>query len=326
VDHSNTIDLNALGLGHSYSGFRSRASLSWKVSADALLYYTWSQGFRSGGFNRAFTPPGYSPLYPGQFPWQAQALQHGGWTPSVAFAPDNLTSNEIGWKTDWLDQRIRWNGALYQEAWDHAQIGAFDPEVMGNAVINGGDYRVRGIETSIVSHIARGLSLEMSAAWSHSELVREASFFWSDGTPIDFTSLRTYTGEKLENPAGTLGSPLAGAPPFQGTLRARYDFTVGDYNAFVQLGAVHQSHSIATTDRLGLTLQGTFLGYDLAPFTTYDAALGVDHDVWSAQLYGQNLTDTRAELYANYSLNYQATTVNRPRTIGLRVTYRSRSD
>ena len=26
---------------------------SWKVTEDALLYYTWSQGFRAGGFNRA---------------------------------------------------------------------------------------------------------------------------------------------------------------------------------------------------------------------------------------------------------------------------------
>jgi len=33
--------------------------------------------------------------------------------------------------------------------------------------------------------------------------------------------------------------------------------------------------------------------------TTYDAALGVGKDAWVVQLYGENLTDTRAQLYAN---------------------------
>ena len=39
------------------------------------------------------------------------------------------------------------------------------------------------------------------------------------------------------------------------------------------------------------------------------------------QLYAENLTDTRAQLYANYTQWYKAITVNRPRTIGLRFSY-----
>jgi iron complex outermembrane recepter protein len=321
LNHSDFTNLNALGLDRTYSGFRSRANLSWKVTEDALLYYTWSQGFRAGGFNRGFTPPGYSPLYPGPQPWQAQAAAHGGWRPALAFAPDNLTNNELGWKTSWFDQRLQWNGALYQEDWGHAQLGAFDADVLGGAVINGGNYRVRGLETSIVSRITTGLTIELGAAWNHSELVKEASFSWADGSRIDFSSLQTLTGEKLSNPAGTLGSPLAGAPPFQSSLRVRYEVALDGFNAFAQIGAVHQSHSLATTDRLGLDLQGNFVAYDLPPFTTYDGAFGVGHEAWAAQLYGENLTDKRAQLYTNYGLNYKAVTVNRPRTVGLRFSY-----
>jgi hypothetical protein len=162
----------------------------------------------------------------------------------------------------------------------------------------------------------------MGAAWNHSELVKEAAFYWGDGTSIDFSSLQTYAGQTLSNPAGTLGSPLAGAPPFQGNLHVRYEFSLGGYSAFVQVGAVHQSHSLATTDRLGLDLRGNFVGYDLPPFTTYDGALGIVHDGWIVQLYGENLSDTRAQLYTNYWLNYKAITVNRPRTIGLRMSYK----
>jgi len=40
------------------------------------------------------------------------------------------------------------------------------------------------------------------------------------------------------------------------------------------------------------------------------------------QVYAENLTDTRAELYANYAQWYKAIRVSRPRTIGLRLSYR----
>ena len=39
------------------------------------------------------------------------------------------------------------------------------------------------------------------------------------------------------------------------------------------------------------------------------------------QLYGQNLTDTRADLFTNYGQFVKAVTVNRPRTLGLRFSY-----
>jgi outer membrane receptor protein involved in Fe transport len=298
--------------------------LSWKVTEDALLYYTWSQGFRAGGFNRApLAAPDDSPLTANGQPWQVQAGKHGGWVASVDFAPDSLTNSELGWKTLWMDRRVRWNGALYQEDWNQTQIPVSDPGVINTGLtINGGNYRVRGMETSGVARVATGLTIEAGAAWNHSELVKQATFLWRDGTPIDFSALQTSRREKVSNPNGALGTPLAAAPPVQGNIRARYEFTFNDYEAFAQIGAVHQSHSLATTYHLSFDLQGKSIAYDLPAFTTYDAALGVGKDAWLVQLYGENLTDTRAQLYANYTQWYKAITVNRPRTIGLRFGYK----
>jgi iron complex outermembrane recepter protein len=324
IDHSVSVDLNQEGLDRTYSGFRSRANLSWKPSPDALLYYTWSQGFRAGGFNRLIETPENSPLayVPKDWePWQTLAHEHGGWTAPLAYAPDTLTNNELGWKTAWLDQHLQWSGALYQEDWNHAQIDAFAVQVLPGVTINGGNYRVRGLET-LVRARASALTLEAGVAWNHSELVKEAPFFWADGTPINFSLLQTSaTGPKLSNPAGSLGSSLAGAPTFQGNFRARYEFVLNDYRAFAQIGVVHQSESFSTTDRLAHDLQGQSIAYELPSFTTYAAALGVAKDRWQLQAYGENLTDTRAQLFANYSLGYKAVTVNRPRTLGLRLTY-----
>ena len=85
---------------------------------------------------------------------------------------------------------------------------------------------------------------------------------------------------------------------------------------------MHQSHSYATTGTASLDLQGNSLAYDLPPFTTYGGALGVGNGAWLVQAYGENLTDTQGELYANYTQWYKAITVSRPRTIGLRLTYK----
>ncbi len=326
VDFTN---LNALGLSRTYSGFQSRANLSWDVGGTAVIYYTWSQGFRAGGFNRGFAPPYTSPLATPQsvksFPpneWQTQAYVHGGWVPPLGFAPDTLTNNELGWKVNWQDQRLQWNGAIYQENWNHIQSAGLDAGVLGGSQFNGGDYRVRGLETTAELRPVTGLTLSFGAAWNHSELIKEAPFYWQDGTPINFNILHTAYGQKLSNPAGVLGSPLAGAPAFQGNVRVRYEFALGPYGLFAQMGAVHQSHSLASTDRLSFDQQNNSTAYDLAPFTIIDAALGVLRDGWLLQLSGENLTDTRAEQYANYRAYYKAVTVNRPRTVSLRLTYR----
>jgi len=323
VNHSNFVNIDAEHLDKTYSGFKSRANLSWQVTEDALLYTTWSQGFRAGGFNRApVAPTGNSPLAANGNSWQVQAGQHRGYVASVDFAPDDLSNMEFGWKTRWMDRRIQWNGALYQEHWNHTQIALSGLDVVnGSAIINGGDYRVRGVETSGMVGVAAGLTIEAGAAWNHSELVRQATFLWRDGTPIDFSVLRDANGQPVNNPNGPLGTPLAGAPPFQGHVRARYEIAWNGYGAFAQIAVVHQSHSYSTAFHLAHDLQGNSTVYDLSAFTTYDAALGVTRNAWLVQLYAENLTDTRAELYALYAPSYKAVTTNRPRTIGLRFSY-----
>ena len=164
--------------------------------------------------------------------------------------------------------------------------------------------------------------VDVGTAWNHSKLVQEAPFFWADGTPIDFSTLVLKNRAKIKNPAGTLGSPLAGSPPFQGNIRARYQFEFNGYHAFVQGGVVHQAHSLTGTDPFAHDLQGKSVIYDLPAFTTYEGAFGAGRDGWTVQVYGENLTDTRAQLFANYSEYVKAVTVNRPRTIGIRMSYK----
>src|SRR5208283_3143338 len=47
-----SFDLNTAHLSDTESGFKSRANLTWHITPDTMVYYTFSQGFRPGGFNR----------------------------------------------------------------------------------------------------------------------------------------------------------------------------------------------------------------------------------------------------------------------------------
>ena len=90
----------------------------------------------------------------------------------------------------------------------------------GAPTINGGNYRARGFGAASGSaSLVSGLTVEFGAAWNHSALVKQPTFYWADGTPINFACYRT-PPKSPTNPAGLLGSPLAGAPPFQGNIVA----------------------------------------------------------------------------------------------------------
>ena len=111
-----------------------------------------------------------------------------------------------------------------------------------------------------------------------------------------------------------------------GNIRIRDEFPIDEYKAFWQIGANRQGGSYATTDQITQTLQGVPVAFHNPGFTTYDASLGVAKGLWTAQLYGENLTDTRAILSSSYTEWVKANTVNRPRTLGLRFSYKFTQD
>jgi iron complex outermembrane receptor protein len=284
-----------------YSGFRSRANLSWHVTEDALLYYTWSQGFRAGGFNRgesSHTVPGTTQVY----------------TIPTNFAPDTLVNNEIGWKTQWDDHRYEFNGAVYREDWRNIQVELFLPLDFSNLsfVVNGPSYKVQGAELQFIARPLHGLTLTGGASWNSSNQLAVVYLNDTLGQPI--TSVRAF---------GDPGVPLAQSPPQQFNMRARYEFNVSDYTAFVQVGGVHNAHSLSSiaSSTTAFPDQPGY-AYNQPGWTEYDASAGFGKDAWMVHFYGTNLTDSRSDLYENPNQFIDAKTVSRPRTLGVRITYK----
>jgi iron complex outermembrane receptor protein len=297
-------DLSAQNLNITYKGFKSRANVSWRPMDDVLLYYTWSQGFRPGGFNRgshleSHDVNGYSYTYQ---------------TPS-AYAPDTLVNNEIGWKTQWFDRRLQFNGAVYQEDWKDVQVQIFESCCYGNLsfVTNGPNYRVRGLETELIGRVTHELTITGSASWNSSNLTNAPFLLQPNGQPVVIPVVAGVPNVG-GSPFGTPNTPLAQSPPFQASLRARYEVQLGVYNTFAQIGGTHQAHSYSAT--------GNIQTYDQDGFSTYDASFGAGKDAWIATLYVQNLTNARANLFENGNQFVTAETINRPRTAGVKFNYK----
>jgi outer membrane receptor protein involved in Fe transport len=165
-------NLDADHLSNTETGFRSRVNLTWHIAPDVMAYYTFSQGFRPGGFNQnGGAPHAYTQLPPpNPGPGSANVAQYI--IPS-SYQSDNLTNNEIGWKTEFFNNHLKWNGAIYREDWKNVQIEFFNPGVVGNLFYdtNGQNFVIKGIETSLAAQLSQGLSFQAAAAWNNSQQV-----------------------------------------------------------------------------------------------------------------------------------------------------------
>jgi iron complex outermembrane recepter protein len=312
-------------LADTESGFKSRGNLSWHITPDIMVYYTYSQGFRPGGFNQngnsphAFTP-GIVPQY---------------FIPS-SYKSDKLTNNEIGWKTEFFDRRLQWNGAVYRENWDDVQVAFFDPGVAGNIFFNsnGQNFLVKGVETSLLSRVTNQLTLQGAAAWNQSRQTNSPVLFNNNPASPDFgkqiTNACSSFGLKcvpVTNPFGPIGSPTANSPPLQFSLRARYEWTFAGYTPFVQVAASHSGHSFTQAgSNPSLAQAGGIstgrLRFENPAYTTYDASFGIAKDAWYLNVYGENLANSNKSVFVSTDQFIEAQTPLRPRVLGATFGYK----
>ncbi|HLY53823.1 MAG TPA: TonB-dependent receptor, partial [Steroidobacteraceae bacterium] len=307
-------------LNTTYKGFRSRVNLTWHIRPDVLAYYTWSQGFRPGAFNRSS----------GCYVPDASGIKQ--YCSPLAYKSDDLTNNELGWKTTLLERRLQWNVAVYQEDWKNAQVSFFDPGVLGNVGFNtnGPDYRIRGVETSFIALLTEGLTAQGAVSWDSSEQTNSPFLLANNPALLQNPATAGEFGQPVlvfGNPYGPLGTPSANAPPLQFNLRLRYQWTMSSYNLFAQWGATHTAHSytqFGSNPALssGGAISTNQLRFENPPYTEYDASVGASRDAWSCELYAQNLTNVIQSTWtstAQFSLQQEIT---RPRVLGVRLGYK----
>jgi len=307
-----------------YTGFKSRANVTWHVTPDTMVYYTFSQGFRPGGFNRSVSnvAPGPGTGNPAQF------------RKPNSYAPDSLTNHEVGLKSEFLDRHVQLDLSAYYMTWDNVQFLFFNPTELGNTTfgVNGPNYEVKGAEVQLVARLTDELTLQGSGSYNDDTQSNSPCLVDNiSGTPA-FGQCITQIVQKgvglvpFQNPFGAPGTVPAFSPKFQGNVRARYDWEMGGYAAFAMVGL---SYTGSMYNQPATYLSGTgvaipnttFLRYLQPAYTTVDASFGIAMDKWYVQLYGTNLNNSHASTFTSSAQFIKSEVPLRPRVIGMKIGY-----
>jgi iron complex outermembrane receptor protein len=304
-----------------------KASLDYKMNDDVLLFTTYSEGFRPPVTNRQ-----------GGDLASNQSGAFDGFRIPVYSTTDSLDNFEVGMKGDFFDGNLRVNAtAFYSEITD-LQTSRYDPTNISFLVFtdNVGDAEIKGLDADIT--------------WLASDnLVINAAFSLLD------TEL-TRINPELAGIAPGIGAQLPYSAEFSGNIRARYYFELDDgYDGYFNASVSYTGDRLAgmsmdayvTEDATqliygtgsGLPIQNEAATYDGTSFQDSNGdvfqggryiqesyaiasvSVGITKDDWKAELYIDNLTDESAVLYIDTQQFTPKVVTNRPRTLGLRLSY-----
>ncbi|WP_158967846.1 TonB-dependent receptor [Paraglaciecola sp. L3A3] len=304
-----------------------KASLDYKLNDDILLFTTYSEGFRPPVTNRQ-----------GGDLASNQSGAFNGFRIPVYSTTDSLDNFELGMKGDFLDGILRINAtAFYSEITD-LQTSRYDPTNISFLVFtdNVGDAEIKGLDADITWLATDNLVINAAFSLLDTELTR--------------------VNDELAGIAPGVGAQLPYSAEFSGNLRARYYFELDDgYEGYVNGSISYTGDRLAgmamdayvTEDATqliygtgsGLPIQNEAATYDGTSFTDSNGdvfqggryiqesyaianvSVGITKDDWKAELYIDNLTDESAVLYIDTQQFTPKVVTNRPRTMGLRLSY-----
>jgi iron complex outermembrane receptor protein len=310
-----------------YSGFKSRANITWHIDPNNLVYALFSQGFRPGAFNRSV---GAVATGPGANPGDPNAAQY---EKPNGYAPDSLDNYEVGLKSELLDHRLQINLSAYYMEWKNVQFLFFNPTELGNTTfgVNGPNYEVKGAEAQFIARLGTGLTVQGSATYNQDTQQNSPCLVGNIAGTASFGKCITQiipSGQTVPvpfvNPFGAPGAVPAFSPKFQGNLRARYDWDVKEYHPFVMASVSYTGKEFnqpATYESgAGVVIPDTtYLRYEQPGYTTFDASIGFSKDKYTVTLFGNNLGNSHASTFTSSAQFIKSEVPLRPRTFGLRV-------
>jgi outer membrane receptor protein involved in Fe transport len=248
------------------SGNVPRLNATYKLTPDIMVYATFSKGFRPGGVNRT--------AQAGIGPYQA----------------DYLKNYEIGWKTQWLDHRLRWNGAIFDEEWKNFQFSFLGLNSV-TIIVNGGNAHIRGMENEIEWVATHNLTLSTSFTFLDPRLT--TNYCGVQGVTNCPTQVTTEAfGPNFIGPQAPAGTNLPITSKFKGNMIARYSFDeVAGWKPFGQAAYVYQTKTTPTLRVDETRIMGVQPAYGLL-----DLTFGASLNQSTLQFVVTNATDRRAQL------------------------------
>lgn len=288
-----------LDLGRRDSDLTPSFTLQWNARPDLMLYGSYGEGFKAGGFdhrNLALDPLG------GQF------------------GPESVDAFELGMKSTVRDGVMQLNLALFRSDYRDLQVSTFDGVV--NFLVNN-------------AATARSQGVEADMRWLiNDRLVFNAAFAFLDAKWQDYRNAQCRAVDmamaptalcKLSAESGLLEQDLSGAamlmaPRWSGNAGAQYQYPLrGGLMLNAQFLLSWQASQFLAADNDPATLQPGFAKLNLR--VALASTTG-----WELALVGRNVTDRLTSSHAEdmplRSTNSFFRMTERPRTLALQMQYR----
>jgi len=175
-----------------FDKLQPRVSLSWSPNERSMLYASYAEGFRSGGFNA----PGVT-----AFP--------------AIFDAETTETAELGFKSHWANRRVQLNGALFYTDFSNQQYYVFDGLSGSQGLLNIDESTAQGLELELRASVTREFKLGASLGITDTEIDALApgqeAFVGNKSPNVD---------EHTGNLMGQYETPVGPAT----RLRARFDY------------------------------------------------------------------------------------------------------
>jgi iron complex outermembrane recepter protein len=275
-------------------GVIPKVALQYEPTGDSSVYASAAKGYRPGGIIPYLLPQDLC----------GTDLQRLGKTSSyTSYDSDSIWSYEVGGKTALADRRLLLTGDVFQINWSNIQQSLY-LDCTYSTIINAGSARSRGAELELSGHVTDALELRAGLGYNDAKIT--SSF---PGSPFPPGSRVLQVPKMTATLSGRFEQPLTGS--LTGFLAADYSYT-GDsasQNTTVSFPVTRPSYSIV------------------------NARIGVIRARTEISLFGNNLTNTRANLGDPLLYTFRQTTtlpngqtvidprvvVARPLQIGIRV-------
>jgi iron complex outermembrane recepter protein len=233
------------------------AKLQYQLLPSAMVYFSFAQGFKAGGFNGSDTT---------------------GLAASMPYAPEHVNAYELGLKSQWLDDTLLFNADVFRSNYRNLQVVVEQDYQAGNGVAV-----VRNAAAS------RSQGVEIEGQWLPVRSLRlGANITYLDSYYISFPNAAPTALEQIEgfNVQDLSGHPTEYAPRWSGSLSGAFTTTVGEgmkFTAALMPFFTSSYDILASEDPAGRQ----------ADYVRLDARLTLETQDghWAFDVIGKNLTD-----------------------------------
>ncbi len=249
-----------------FRNWSPEATLTWKPTADLMVYGAYKTAYKSGGFSngginsKLSTDP----------------------TADLTFDPEKAEGFEIGFKSTLLSNQLRFNVTAFNYKYSNLQVDFFNSPIFAFQTLTA-DARTKGIEVEwqFAPNGIPGFDIHGSINY---DKARYTDFplapCYAGQTPAEGCNLAGNARQDLG------GAPLSVAPRWTGNLGINYEVSVGTSNKLgFNVDSRYSASYLASGFGNPLSRQDKFLTIDAG------VRFGAEDDNWQLAVIGKNLTN-----------------------------------